>query len=187
MDKKKSDAASRKVEAQKMYERADLDRLGYVVVVVSREHKWVIGPDTMTKVIYVVPKNKVNGPSYAKEFVVKFLKGTAAVVSVTLDGEPVKFKPWDTSSVKVDFLKLETNTQKMDRLEKEVASWKRHLKRHLKRTLKGLGKRMVEIDRENAELRAFGKKYCKHLPNCCSTSKGCHCEMSQEIKRLGVM
>ena len=45
--------------------------------------------------------------------------------------------------------------------------------------LKGAG-------REQEDLRAFGKKYCKHLPNCFATSEGCICGLSQEAKRLGV-
>jgi hypothetical protein len=139
-------------EAQKMYEIADFGRLGYIVV---SEEGYEKGPieDTMSKAVYVVPKNKPHSPSCAMEFMVKFLPKSAAVVAATLDGEHVHFKCCD----KVDISKLETNTQKMDRLEREVR-----------------------------ELRAFGKKYCKHLPNCCSTTKGCHCEMSHEMKRLGV-
>ena len=146
--------------AEEMYLQADLTRLGYIAV--SEEHNWEKGEDTLTKTIYTVPTNKANGPSTAKEFMVKFLKGSAAVIAVTLDHEHVQFRPYEPSPKrdahgKIDISSLETNTQKIERLEREVQ-----------------------------DLRAFGKKYCKHLPNCCSTSKGCHCEMSQEMKRLGI-
>ena len=135
-------------EAKAMYEQADL---GYLVTSTEGwERASVRGFDALTQTVYTVPRDKVNGPSTARELMVTFIKSTAAVAAVTLDHEHVSFKPFDIS-------KLETNTQKIERLEREVG-----------------------------ELRAFGKKYGKHLPNCHSTSKSCYCELSQEMKRLGI-